>query len=840
MKKLIPALLGLAIVICIATFFSQLKDAEIRSEINLTTSVPNSAFLLIESNHPKSLYSNLKDSKFLWNGFNQSRFNQLLPKLIQNTEAEEEFSGPSTLSFHIRGKNTLDYLIQIYATTPSVIIDSLKKHQQTTITNYEGISINELSVDSSSFYYCKYDKHRIILASGVESVKEFIRWNEADIDESKLPNHWLKLRSTRGKKEVGHIYIQPNKWKQFQEEIFSHPLLFPKAFATNSCLDVKLGTDHLRLAGISEPTKDHPAYFSQGAPSIIPGIVENLPREISHLNWRTITSWNDYLSLYEHRNFNSKLVENWRSDQNQDLNSAFGLEFADFTLDGSEIVCVNQEGKIPEKWKTKSQDKYRGIAISEVKPELYQLFMPQAAPSNLWYTNLNGLHFFSESKEILKDCIDRVISGKTLKNWSTFQDLKSEINLTGSYIKLVFDNSYTGDNQQLNSLINSTQYGVAVFSYLKGIKFYEEVLYKFGLNEEKPDHFPIWTYNLESELHLKPLAVKNHYTSENEILISDRQGVIQLLSKGGRQIFKKNVVHVPLRYPIQIDRYKNGKLQYFFNTKNSLELIARNGNDVHPFPVRSNTDFTSPALVVDYDLDKDYRIIVAAGKEIRNYSLDGKPTKGWKNFTTENVVVQKPHYLRIGNKDYLIVIDQGGLVYVLNRRGSIRYKNSVKLTEAIGEYYIIKGSDISSTRIEYVNAKGHFITQYLNGKVNSTVKKEFSSAVQASRVKIGARFHWAVLADDQAYILNDKLEIVFTSNDIKFPFIETGASDYPIILNSLENGTSSLLSKKFELSELENEQISSALVTSFVEQGEEFNIISNSEKVKCLSIPTKK
>jgi hypothetical protein len=51
----------------------------------------------------------------------------------------------------------------------------------------------------------------------------------------------------------------------------------------------------------------------------------------------------------------------------------------------------------------------------------------------------------------------------------------------------------------------------------------------------------------------------------------------------------------------QLDFYKNGKLQYLFNTAEKIHLIDRNGNYVERYPIALRSPATSPLALFDYE-----------------------------------------------------------------------------------------------------------------------------------------------------------------------------------------------------------------------------------------------
>ena len=56
----------------------------------------------------------------------------------------------------------------------------------------------------------------------------------------------------------------------------------------------------------------------------------------------------------------------------------------------------------------------------------------------------------------------------------------------------------------------------------------------------------------------------------------------------------------------QIDLYKNGRLQYAFNTENDFQIIDKNGKLVKKIKNKNNLGLT----VFDYDKVKNYRFLL--------------------------------------------------------------------------------------------------------------------------------------------------------------------------------------------------------------------------------------
>lgn len=184
-----------------------------------------------------------------------------------------------------------------------------------------------------------------------------------------------------------------------------------------------------------------------------------------------------------------------------------------------------------------------------------------------------------------------------------------------------------------------------------------------------------WQTKLEANCVSKPVFVLNHYNKEHEICVQDELNNLYLINNSGIIIWKKPLKERIMGSISQIDIYKNGKLQFLFNTKSAIHLIDRNGNYVERYPVKLPSPATAPMSIFDYDKDKNYRIMIASeDKNIRLFTKDGNINTGWKFSGTDNIVRQSPQFFRVNGKDYIVVKDNTRH-YILDRRGNIRVKS---------------------------------------------------------------------------------------------------------------------------------------------------------------------
>ena len=109
-----------------------------------------------------------------------------------------------------------------------------------------------------------------------------------------------------------------------------------------------------------------------------------------------------------------------------------------------------------------------------------------------------------------------------------------------------------------------------------------------------------------------------------------------LINSTGRVLWKQPVDGPIMGEVYQVDFYKNGKLQYLFNTAGKIHLIDRNGNYVERYPISLRANATNPLALFDYDKSRDYRLFIATeDRRIYLYDIEGNMISGWKFRKTE-------------------------------------------------------------------------------------------------------------------------------------------------------------------------------------------------------------
>jgi hypothetical protein len=183
----------------------------------------------------------------------------------------------------------------------------------------------------------------------------------------------------------------------------------------------------------------------------------------------------------------------------------------------------------------------------------------------------------------------------------------------------------------------------------------------------------LWVTTFDTSIIFGPQLIRNHQVQGLEVLVQDADYNLYLLSRAGKIKWKREL-EGPIMGDVAVaDFYNNGKLQYFFNTPLQINLIDVNGKDVSYFPVRLKTPATSPAFLVDYEGDKNYRYFIStASDQLYGFDRSGKPLPNWNPKTGLGKVSKSVSHFMHEGRDYLVIVNDDGLVRFYNRRGEER------------------------------------------------------------------------------------------------------------------------------------------------------------------------
>jgi hypothetical protein len=228
----------------------------------------------------------------------------------------------------------------------------------------------------------------------------------------------------------------------------------------------------------------------------------------------------------------------------------------------------------------------------------------------------------------------------------------------------------------------------------------------------------VWETRLDTAFRMKPHLVINHTTQNREIFVQDEKNSIYLINEVGRVLWRRPLPESIMGDVQQIDAFRNGKLQYIFNTKTHLYLIDRNGNNVDGFPAKLRSTATNPVAVFDYENNRDYRFFIAGeDRKIYVYNRTGNVIPGWDFDRSEKIVSKPIQHFRVGGRDYIVFADENR-TYILDRRGSERVKPQTFFSIAQNSTFVLEdNSSRNSARLVTTDSLGLVRFIYFDGKV---------------------------------------------------------------------------------------------------------------------------
>ena len=235
-----------------------------------------------------------------------------------------------------------------------------------------------------------------------------------------------------------------------------------------------------------------------------------------------------------------------------------------------------------------------------------------------------------------------------------------------------------------------------------------------------------------------PFIVKNHINQNEEIIVQDINNILYLIDSSGKIAWSKQIDKKILNKVVQVDSYKNGRLQYVFSTESQLYMLDRKGRDVGKFPLQFNDKITLPISVFDYDNNKNYRICITQGNELFMFDSKGIFVNGFK-YKKQDQIITSPKHFRIQNKD-LIVFKTKSKFNIINRRGDIRIKLKSDIKFSNDNIYSYQNNLVSTSNnndIVKIDLKGNIdkIKEDNSNKIIIVSNDDFISYLTNNSIK---------------------------------------------------------------------------------------------------------
>lgn len=322
--------------------------------------------------------------------------------------------------------------------------------------------------------------------------------------------------------------------------------------------------------------------------------------------------------------------------------------------------------------------------------------------------NISGKYSAKNAKVIaecmqlsaLKDLIDKhnkkQVFGKLKNNLqqisllSTFQQLTPSLKqcLGKKFENKLLIAEYTGKSEDFSLIIDPTKKATVASTDNNNNNVTS------GTISKNFDHDIIWG----------PYLVNNHRENSPCILIQLSDKTLHLISSDGKDLWQRQLDNPILNNKvIEVDRYNNNKVQYLLNTKTRIYQLDVLGRNVSGFPIRINS--TSAVEFVDYS-KKKRRILVGNSRSLKNYTIEGKVTRGW-NVPKLKKPIRKIKYQKLRNKDLICVQDESNKWSIYNPTGGMRLENKCNTHYSESGIYFENPSVLTDHSLFFVNEKNN-------------------------------------------------------------------------------------------------------------------------------------
>lgn len=631
-------------ILLVSIFILSCTKQETR-ETTLLDFVPNNPSVVIHTPNISELKEHIKENSFL------SQFKTT--QTYQNIERDFQFckdlksDNPALISYAKVGKSQEFLLsVNIKNTKNTIALNSEK-------TTYNNTDYHQL--DNQNAYSVVLDSTLVITSSEI-LMENLIRNRKANIRYSN--KSLLKLYKTSDASKIT-AFVNLEK----QPSIFNK--VFPTTFLTNTdWISAELSNkDGISINGIATNinTKHELASKLTGSSAEHSDAEVIIPSNFTEL---TSYNFNELKFVSEFENFN-ELIDG-------------STEIVSFK-DGKHQVCAFKLLNTTISDNLTIHTTYRNHNI--FKNDYFKIPATICSPQPEYACYIEDFIVLSSNIESLQNCISH-FQNKTTLQYQNYYTESSDMLLSEAHIiksqktNSIKDKLATILNDDSIRKVKLTDFPLAMhqITYEDSYIQFNSVLKKVTKQKNATSVSQIASITLDADLATEIQWVTNHRTHQKELLVQDINNQLYLISNTGTILWKKQLKGKIQGQAIQVDLFKNKKLQLAFTTENEFMVLDRNGKIVDQFYKTFNNGNLLPLAVFDYDQNRNYRFIITQGADTYMYDNTFKPVKGFKFNTAKSSILTTPKHIRIGTKDYIIITENNGKLYILNRQGKSRTK----------------------------------------------------------------------------------------------------------------------------------------------------------------------
>lgn len=704
-----------ALVICFILTIACKKQLQPKDAISSV--LPQHASVFIKINNLDNLKSELKNSNILSALQSSATRKSIEDKISILSHAQPK--GKGVMGFYELGRNNFEFL---YATKKDSALFSTasisdKKIEQ---IQYEGHEITHYTLNEKDGYVLEKAPY-IIVSSSKLLIENLARTST----NSKVDPVLTKLFSTADEGKAANFFINLKKSNAITAAILSKKYADTLGdFANWLSLDLNSSQEELSFSGIltaNDSIKNYVNLLKETSP--VPSIAKTIAPQ--HTDVFISYTFNDYQKIIQNQkkyldkksfvstlsNIEELAIIKVKENTSIVLNSSIG-EGLSQTVDSLRIETAN----------------YQGVEIIKLnKPHfITDNFQPIVKNFKANYCSIFDNSFlFAEDEETLQTLIANIKSGNVLVNNPNFkqaiEQLASEASITfyatPNGVKSLAATYFLPEKAKEVTEANITQYFASQINADQGFYHFNIIASNTKKIKTAASVAPVFTLELDSDLHLKPQFVKNHRNNTYDIVTQDMENNLYLISSNGKLLWKKQLEGKIQGKIQQVDLYKNGKLQLAFCTNNQFLILDRNGEQVDDFNKKFEGGNLNPLAVFDYDNNRNYRFVITQGQAVYMYNGQNKIVSGFTFTKADAAILQAPKHFRISGKDYLVFQLADGTLKILHRAGQDRLTVKEKIDFSKNEVYLYKNKFTTTNKkgvLHLIDTKGKLSASNLN------------------------------------------------------------------------------------------------------------------------------
>jgi hypothetical protein len=759
-----------AVLLAGAGVYGYLKIRKLEAPVrDALEAIPNSAFCVISTNDLHGTWQKLNQGNLVWDALNETDWASsvtdkasLIDSLLASDEEVASFfeDRQCWFSFHFTGNDGFDYLLTSSLPSSGDMSEFsafLKKHTKQTKseTQWKGNTIVEIGKKETGGFCVGMVQGVILISGNIELLKTAMDQLEKG-QTLKNDKGFVAVQKTAGEKAAANVYLNYRKMlvglKRITGDHFHERLESTGTFAQWTEMDLSLRPNAVLLNGYTsspDSAKEFLGVFKGQQPQLIEAASVLPAATLTYASFG-ISNFQLYNQRYDaylqregsadaRRDKLAQLKRNYDFDPDEKIANWLGNEIVMATVPaadgGTTTIALLSTANTAEAKAT-----LQGLEIkndtASIEPiidssgfVIRKLPVPGMLPVTFgdmfrelrepYYTIVQQYVVVAPDENSLRSFIAANTNGTTLAHNRAYADfatnMSQEASLTlyaspGHCESILKKNAAPGFGEDLkkhSGLLRRFDGAILQYSTGDNDLYYTNIFLRHNPTTKR-DIATLWETQLDTTFSGKPVLVIDHKTKGLDIFLQDDANKIYLISSTGTVFWKKQLSEKIIGEVKQVDALKNGKLQLCFNTASAIHIIDRNGNYYAPFPVKLPASATNALSIMDYDNNRDYRFLIACSdKKIYNYGINGKKIEGWKLPATNDVVNVPVQRVVVADKDYVIIADRSGKIYVTDRQGNTRLNLKEKLNSPVNQIVVEAGKDLSRTRIVSADSFGN-------------------------------------------------------------------------------------------------------------------------------------